>query len=238
MKGMMDFADERHKAWCIHCGAVLANVENNLDHVPSKSILDRPFPDNLPTTRICRSCNASFSNDEEYFVAFLGSVLAGNTDPERQIVERSEKILSKNRRLQKEIECQLQVVKNQDGNDRVTFVPEMSRIQNIIVKNARGHVLFEHGQPAEGEPVRVAIQPIPTIPPEKRKSFETIDYGTGWPEVGSRLMTRLITGKDMRSDGWVVVQPDVYRFAVIDNGQFVVRTVIREYLATEVVWDH
>ena len=40
MKGMMDFADERHKTWCIHCGAVLANVENNLDHVPSKSILD------------------------------------------------------------------------------------------------------------------------------------------------------------------------------------------------------
>ena len=236
MKGMMDFADERHKTWCIHCGAVLANVENNLDHVPSKSILDLPFPENLPTIRICRSCNTSFSNDEEYFVAFLGSVLAGSTDPERQIVERAGKTLSKNQRLQDEIEAQLQVVKDERGDDRVAFVPETSRIQNVVIKNARGHVLFEHGQPAEGEPVRVAIQPIPTILPEKRKSFETIDYGAGWPEVGSRLMTRLITGKDMRSDGWVVVQPDVYRFAVMDNGQFVVRTVIREYLATEVAW--
>jgi predicted nuclease of restriction endonuclease-like (RecB) superfamily len=38
-------------------------------------------------------------------------------------------------------------------------------------------------------------------------------------------------------DGWVIVQPNVYRFAVVDDGQFAVRTVIREYLATEVVWD-
>ena len=50
-------------------------------------------------------------------------------------------------------------------------------------------------------------------------------------------MTRLVTGDDMRPDGWVVVQPNVYRFAVMDQDQFVVRSVIREYLATEVAWD-
>jgi hypothetical protein len=238
MKGMPDFSDERHKAWCIHCGAVLADVENNLDHVPSKSILDRPFPNNLPTTRLCRSCNTSFSKDKEYFIAFLGSVLAGTADPERQIVERAEKTLSKNRRLQEEIESQLQVVQDEKGNDHVSFLPEISQIQNVIVKNARGHVLFEHGEPAIGQPVRVSIQPIPTMPPEMRMSFEAIDYGASWPEVGSRLMARLISGEDMRSDGWVIVQPEAYRFAVMDNGQFVVRTVIREYLATEVIWEH
>lgn len=237
MKGMKDYADERHKAWCIHCGAVLGVVESNLDHVPSKTILDRPFPENLPTVRICKSCNTSFSNDEEYFTAFLGSVLAGTTDPNRQVVERAEKILDSNYRLQDEIESQLKVVKDANGNDQVTFVPDLARIQNVVVKNARGHVLFEHGQPAEGEPARIAIQPIPTLPPDTLASFETIDYGAGWPEVGSRLMTRFATGEDMRVDGWVVVQPNVYRFAVMDHDQFVVRTVIREYLATEVAWD-
>lgn len=50
-------------------------------------------------------------------------------------------------------------------------------------------------------------------------------------------MSRLVIGGDMGADGWVIVQPNVYRFAVVDNSQFVVRTVIREYLATEVVWD-
>lgn len=237
MKGMTDYADERHKAWCIHCGSILGSVESNLDHVPSKTILDRPFPENLPTVRICKSCNTSFSNDEEYFTAFLGSVLAGTADPNRQVVERAEKILDSNYRLQDEIESQLKVVKDADGNDQVTFVPDLARIQNVVVKNARGHVLFEYGQPAEGEPARIAIQPIPTLPADTLASFETIDYGAGWPEVGSRLMTRLATGEDMRADGWVVVQPNVYRFAVMENDQFVVRTVIREYLATEVAWD-
>ena len=237
MKQMRDYSDERHKGWCIHCGAVLSSVESNLDHVPSKTILDRPFPENLPTVRVCKSCNTSFSNDEEYFSAFLGSVLAGTTDPDRQIVERAEKILNSNYRLQDEIEAQLEVVKDADGKDQVTFFPDLSRIQNVVVKNARGHVLFEHGQPAEGEPVRVAVQSIPILPPDMLASFETIDYGAGWPEVGSRLMTRLITGDDMRSDGWVVVQPNIYRFAVMDHDQFVVRSVIREYLAAEVAWD-
>lgn len=141
-------------------------------------------------------------------------------------------------RLQDEIESQLEIIKDAEGNDQVTFFPDIARIQNVIVKNARGHVLFEHGQPAEGEPARVAIQPIPTMPQGALASFEAIDYGGGWPEVGSRLMTRLITGEDMRPDGWVVVQPNVYRFAVMESGQFVVRTVIREYLATEVTWEH
>jgi hypothetical protein len=213
-------------------------VESNLDHVPSKSILDRPLPDNVPTIRICRSCNTTFSNDEEYFVAFLGSVLAGSTDPDQQVIERAEKALRNNDRLRQEIEAQFRVEEDADGNGWTTFVPNILRVQNVIVKNARGHVLFEHGQPARGEPVRVAIQPIPVLQPEAVDAFEHIDYGPGWPEVGSRLMTRLITGEDMRPDGWVIVQPDVYRFAVVDDGQFTVRTVIREYLATEVIWDH
>jgi hypothetical protein len=238
MKQMGDYADERHKGWCIHCKAVLGSVESNHDHVPSKTILDRPFPNDLPTVRICKSCNTSFSNDEEYFTAFLGSVLAGSTNPDQQVIARSEKILGSNYRLQDEIESQLQIIKGADGSDQVTFVPDMARIQNVVVKNSRGHVLFEHGQPAEGEPTRVSIQPIPTLPPDMVANFETIDYGAGWPEVGSRLMQRLISGDDMRPDGWVVVQPNVYRFAVMDQGQFIVRTVIREYLATEVAWDH
>jgi len=238
MKVTKDHADERHKGWCIHCGAGLKSVKTNLDHVPSKTILDRPFPDNLPTLRICKSCNSSFSSDEEYFTAFLGSVLSGTTNPDHQVVERAEKILGSNYRLQDDIESQLEVVKDADGVDQVTFVPDLDRIQNVVVKNARGHVLLDHGEPAEGEPVGVAIQPIPTLSTDMLTDFETIDYGAGWPEVGSRLMTRLITGDDMRSDGWVIVQPNVYRFAVMNRGQFVVRTVIREYLATEVAWDH
>ena len=60
--------------------------------------------------------------------------------------------------------------------------------------------------------------------------------GTGWPEVGSRMMTRLLTGKDL-AGGWVVVQNGVYRYAVMDAGPMLVRMILGEYLAAEVRWN-
>ncbi|MYC30723.1 MAG: hypothetical protein F4X65_11645 [Chloroflexi bacterium] len=39
-------------------------------------------------------------------------------------------------------------------------------------------------------------------------------------------------------DGWQDVQDAVYRYAVVPlHGQVLVKTVIYEYLATEVAWD-
>ena len=50
------------------------------------------------------------------------------------------------------------------------------------------------------------------------------------------MMTRVLTGQDL--DGpWVVVQEDSYRFAVTQaDGGLLVRSIISEYLATEVRW--
>ena len=39
MRYIEDFTDERLKAWCIHCGGVIADIESNRDHVPTKSLL-------------------------------------------------------------------------------------------------------------------------------------------------------------------------------------------------------
>ena len=52
------------------------------------------------------------------------------------------------------------------------------------------------------------------------------------------MMTRVMTGQDL-CDGWVVVQDDVYRYGVAQCGVMLVRSVLFEYLATEVYWgDH
>jgi 3-hydroxyisobutyrate dehydrogenase-like beta-hydroxyacid dehydrogenase len=58
-----------------------------------------------------------------------------------------------------------------------------------------------------------------------------------WPEVGSRMMTRVATGEDMVGQ-WVVVQEGVYAYSVQQNGGLRVRSVLFEYLATEVQWEH
>ena len=40
------------------------------------------------------------------------------------------------------------------------------------------------------------------------------------------------------ADGWIEVQEGVYRYAVIqDSTELVVRSLIRDYLATDVVWE-
>ena len=57
----------------------------------------------------------------------------------------------------------------------------------------------------------------------------------GWPEVGSRMMQRLVMG-DLERD-WVIVQRDVCRYMVVQRtGETLVRSVIRECSATEVAW--
>ena len=49
-------------------------------------------------------------------------------------------------------------------------------------------------------------------------------------------MMQRVAGMTPIPGGWVEVQAGVYRYAV-GEGPSTVRTVIREYLATEVIWD-
>lgn len=106
----------------------------------------------------------------------------------------------------------------------------MERVKNVVVKNARGHVYFEHGQPTFGEPDHVTVGPLAVLNDEQRAVFLNVDYGSVWPEVGSRMMTRLAVGHDLDKNNWVVVQPGIYRYAVISEGRFVVGAILREYL--------
>ena len=109
-------------------------------------------------------------------------------------------------------------------------------MERVIVKNARGHVLHELGEPMTEPPKSVAFFPATRLSQSQRSDFEYIDYGPLLPEVHSRLLQRMLGIEPLR-DGWVEVQPDVYRYAVMHKGDWVtVRTLIRNYLATEVTW--
>lgn len=121
------------------------------------------------------------------------------------------------------------------GAEKSVWQPELDRIHRIVLKNARGHAFYEFGEPMLEEPDFIAAMPLQSLTNEQRAGFENVGMAV-WPEVGSRMMTRLLTGQDMQ-DGWVVVQDGVYRYAVFQEGTMTVRSVIRDYLATEVRWD-
>lgn len=237
MDQIEEFVDERQKGWCVHCARWIGEVESNRDHVPSRSLLRKPYPENLPTVPVCKSCNERFSSDEEYLAAFLGCVLTGSTDPEHQANTRVQRILERSPSLRKRIENgRVESRTLFDEETRVVWTPEHERIERVILKNARGHAYFEFGEPMLDAPARVLFGPLQLLSAEDRARFEDVQGGSFWPEVGSRMLTRVLTGQDL-FDGWVIAQDEVYRYAVVQQGRLLVRSVIEEYLATEVLWD-
>jgi hypothetical protein len=89
-------------------------------------------------------------------------------------------------------------------------------------------------------PAHVRVIPLESMTATERQNFEGLSDEGGlapWPEVGSRMMTRLLTGEDMAGE-WVVVQEGAYRYSVQQEGGLRVRSVLSEYLATEVQWEH
>lgn len=230
-----EFVDERQKSWCIHCGEWIETVETSRDHVPSKSLLLNPYPNQLPVVHVCKRCNEGFSLDEEYLTTFLGCVLTGSTDPDGQRNPRVGRILKTRPKLRKRIELAKTEYKTIGGETRIVWKPEVKRVDRIILKNARGHAFYEYGEPMLEEPDHVWWAPLESLKAEERTNFESIDAGGLLPEVGSRMLTRVFTGQDLSGD-WVIVQDGAYRYGVAQQGVMLVRSVLFEYLATEVYW--
>ena len=238
MEGIEDCSDDRHKSWCIHCATPLTGTDVNEDHVPTKSLLAKPRPHHLPVVTVCSACNNGFSRDEQYVAVFLSCVVEGSTDPRAQSNESASRALAASPALRAKIDASRSEQDSGTGETETIWTPERQRFERVIVKNARGHAYFEIGEPMFDPPERVWMNPLQLLTPDQRNAFETYHVGalSAWPEVGSRMMTRLVSGEDL-SDGWVIVQEGTYRYAVDQNdGGTRVRTVLLDYLATEVRW--
>lgn len=254
MREIEDFTDDRLKAWCIHCSAIIADVRSNRDHVPTKSFLtkalrergaeyDRGVGDDwdyLPQVFICQSCNSSFSPDENYLLCVLHAVMAGSLYPDPAKHPEAATILRSNRHvvraLKQKPDGQLSLF---DDLLPFTLYPDMDKIRGVIVKNARGHAYHELGEPLLEAPDHVAFVPLERLSPEQRETFESVGTDADlavWPEVGSRMTVNLLDGKAMVG-GWITVEPGRYRYAIDWSGSVTVKTVIWEYLASETRWD-
>ena len=189
----------------------------------------------------CQKCNVSFSRDEEYFSAFLAAVLSGSTDPSKQETPKASRMFTKQPILRARIDKSKRVTRSLFGETKITFMPELERIKNVVVKNSRCHALYELDQAIFSEPDYVFCTPLQSLTQEQRIEFE--DGSEIWEEIGTRMFMRQCYSFDSSqsdmSRSWVIVQNDVYRFLAKDNGDgLLVRSVIKEYLATEVYWSY
>lgn len=230
MRQIHCFGDERNKGFCVHCGGPGETV----DHVPSKVLLDEPYPENLMAASACRKCNNGLSLDEEYLACLLECVIAGDTQPEKLHRAKIARILQGNSSLL----TRLQRART-DGVAGPVWAPENDRVNRVILKLARCHAAFELNEPQLQEPSHLGIKPLSLMMDDERTAFERDNEEFDvWPEVGSRAMQRvLVAGTDAFDEGWLVVQEGNYRFRTCQANGLTVKIVLREYLGCEVVWD-
>jgi hypothetical protein len=229
MRQVPDYGDDRNKGFCVHCGG----REETSDHIPSKVLLDEPFPENLTACASCLRCNNGFSRDEEYLACVLECVLTGDVAPE--LIERSKiaHILRRSPKLAESLRHAKHVV---DG--QTIWDVDMDRVKHVLLKFARGHVAYELNEPRLDEPEFFYCRPLTTMSSDQRKAFEASEEIGIWPEVGSRALSRLlVVGSDVYEEGWLLVQEGRYRFRTLQGSGPRVRIVLREYLACEVAWD-
>jgi len=135
MRQILPTADERILAACIYCGA----APDSRDHVPSRVLLDDPFPENLPVVPSCRGCNTSFSFDEEYCAALIDCVTVGTAEPTSHHRAKVRRILEH----QPALAAALQSGRSVDPTTGATsFAPDLDRMRSLVLKLAKGHAAF------------------------------------------------------------------------------------------------
>lgn len=174
MDNLKDLADARLIVGCVYCDRHSAGTR---DHVPSKVLLDRPFPENLPVVPACRECNESFAPNEEYLACFLESVLAGTTRPEEVERETVARIYERRPKLRELIEGS----RLTEGN-RTLFLPNEARVANVVLKLARGHSAFELSRVMTGPSSHYVCMPIYAMSEEGYHLEDTI-----WTSMGYHL---------------------------------------------------
>jgi len=223
------FNDERLNGKCVYCG----DIPDTRDHVPSKVLLDQPYPIGLPVVPCCKACNNGFSADEVYLACILECVIHGTTITEKLTRPKIKRILQEKPQLQAKIE----LCKNSNKNP-ITWDPDKQKIRNTILKLARGHAAYELSEPQTGEPEFIAITPRSLMSDSEIEEFENFRDHELWPEIGSRsFINTIISNKSVSIEsGWNVIQTSRYRYMVNYEEGTSVKIVISEYLYCQITF--
>lgn len=233
------FSDERLDYSCSYCGE---NAPVTRDHVPSRILLDDPFPDNLPLVGCCQKCNSGFSKDEEYFASVIECIIHSTSNPELLSREKIKKVLRHNSKLKQRIELSFfkeDPVLFEDIERRVYFRIESERFENVLIKLAKGHVKFEHSTPMLEDPQIIWFKYIDELSENERTAFFNIEDSGKIAEIGSRAFHKVYVDSMTQPyhNQWETVQEGRYVYFVSnDFGEIAVRIILSDYLACYIAW--
>lgn len=219
--------------YCIYCGALAKTRE----HIPSRVLLDEPYPENLYTLPACYECNNSFSHDEVY-VASVIEILSRIIIPKYKRRIGIDKSLEKNPQLKYKIEDEI-IYRIEQGLD---YKLDINRLDNILLKLAKGHAAFELSE-YNFDKYEISIQTfsrdqVSIKEWDRFNGIEELEYSN---EIGSRSIDNIYVIENNHESiiviDWNVVQEKRYKYlAMIINGEIVIKIVINEYFAAIVTW--
>ena len=157
--------------------------------------------------------------------------LHGTTEISKLSRQKIKDTLARNKPLQMMISDSMS-----EDNGQISFSFDPARLENFIVKLAKGHAKFEHSQPRLNKPTHFSVRPLPTLSDEELNSFLETQEITKWPEVGSRAMIKIVEGKIPHSR-WIEVQAEKYAYQVVLTSEGTsVKIIIHNYLMVEAIW--
>ena len=241
MQQLKDFTDNRLIDGCIYCSGKASTRE----HIPSRILLEKPFPENLPVMPACLECNNSFSMDEEYVACVLGCILSQTSDPNLINNPRISKTLIRKPALRAHIEESK--FQNKDG---LSFKIDIERFSRIIKKLAVGHAAYDLGLSLKSAPTILNWELLSLMNTETLEEFDAPEITEQIGEVGSRNIQRMYildtvlcspTGELVNTslvvNDWVEVQEGIYRYHAIHSHEGVtIKIVLYEYIACELFW--
>ncbi len=231
MRQIKQFSDMRHDNQCAYCG----KFPDTVDHVPSKILLDRPYPDNLQGVPCCKNCNESFSLDEEYFACLIECVISGTADPDEISRLQIAKILKRKPKLRARFQNSTFY-----DLDQTLFNIEGERVNNVLRKLSYGHVKYQIAETQFKEPIHFWYKPLQQLSEDERNDFFEPKKLDILPEIGSRSFQSV--SFDVNGNGvsnWIIVQENIYAYSVITDLNFItVRILIWNYLVCETVWQN
>lgn len=229
MRQVKKYSDFRLDTQCAYCG----EYPETRDHVPSKIILERPFPENLPIVPSCLKCNNGFSLDEEYFACLIECILCGTADPEKLKRERIKKILKRKPKLKSKLENACA-----EENGTKEFKIEKNRIENVLSKLAYGHAKYENSETVFRQPDIISFAPIGLLNDQQKTDFFSNENFQKAPEVGSRAMQNMFFHNGIPNSNWTTVQEGIYEYTVIMTlSDLKVKILIWNYLVCEIIWN-
>src|SRR3990172_12329210 len=125
MDYVRNLGDERQMAFCVHCGG----TTETRDHVPSRVLLDEPYPPQLPAVPACQSCNEALSKDEVYFACLIECARVGSVNEDAIQREKIRRIIQESPALA----AGLTQARTETDNG-ILFAVEYERVKKVVLK--------------------------------------------------------------------------------------------------------